>query len=338
MVFGRLGKRAPCIGVGKEGCGAFDLLVPDAAFHHVYIERNCYYPIRDGDYIQKCLGDKKVLLMGDSTTQGLLQEALGMWSEVKPYRNPMNKSDICSYQESYKREQRRVVGTWSSSFCDIQGEARQHAVILQGRQSIAVPASQSLRRPKCRGLGNLAERSAVHDLTEQLQHFDVLLFHSCDHDLCHEATGGKPRLLEEYRKNLKYLPKILRKRAAGKRIIWLSCAAQGNLTTTTRFTQTQVFKWRMDRLALEMCNENGWEFIDGFSLYSAALVKSRWFEHRGIAGELHTHSHCCPRGNASELAALAREENLLPYRLAYQGGVGYLPRMLMQVIFNQICG
>ena len=39
-------------GVGKEGCGAFDLLVPDAAFHHVYIERNCYYPIRDGDYIQ----------------------------------------------------------------------------------------------------------------------------------------------------------------------------------------------------------------------------------------------------------------------------------------------
>ena len=26
--------------------------------------------------------------------------------------------------------------------------------------------------------GNLAERSAVHDLTEELQHFDVLLFHS----------------------------------------------------------------------------------------------------------------------------------------------------------------
>ena len=48
------------------------------------------------------------------------------------------------------------------------------------------------------------------------------------------------RLLEEYRKNLKYLAKILRKRAAGKRIIWLSCAAQGNLTTTTRFTQTQA--------------------------------------------------------------------------------------------------
>ncbi len=47
----------------------------------------------------------------------------------------------------------------------------------------------------------------------------------------------------------------------------------------------------------------------------------------------------CPRGNASELAALAKDsENLLPYRLAYQGGVGYLPRMLMQVIFNQICG
>ena len=45
------------------------------------------------------------------------------------------------------------MGTWSSSFCDIQGEARQQAVILQGRQSIAVPASQSLRRPKCRGLG-----------------------------------------------------------------------------------------------------------------------------------------------------------------------------------------
>lgn len=52
------------------------------------------------------------------------------------------------------------------------------------------------------------------------------------------------RLLEEYRKNLKYLAKILRKRAAGKRIIWLSCAAQGNLTTTTRFTQTQAI-WGM---------------------------------------------------------------------------------------------
>lgn len=37
---------------------------------------------------------------------------------------------------------------------------------------------------------------------------------------------------------------------------------------------------------------NGWEFIDGFSMYSTALPKSRWFDHRGIAGDLHTHSHC----------------------------------------------
>ena len=43
---------------------------------------------------RKCLGDdKKVLLLGDSTTHGLLQEALSMWSEVKPYINGLNKSD-----------------------------------------------------------------------------------------------------------------------------------------------------------------------------------------------------------------------------------------------------
>jgi len=42
---------------------------------------------------RKCLGDDtKVLLLGDSTTHGLLQEALTMWSEVKPYINGLNKS------------------------------------------------------------------------------------------------------------------------------------------------------------------------------------------------------------------------------------------------------
>ena len=44
---------------------------------------------------RKCLGDDtKVLLLGDSTTHGLLQEALTMWSEVKPLINGLNKSHL----------------------------------------------------------------------------------------------------------------------------------------------------------------------------------------------------------------------------------------------------
>lgn len=34
-------------GLGQQGCGAFDLLFPDTAFHHVYVERDCYYLLRD---------------------------------------------------------------------------------------------------------------------------------------------------------------------------------------------------------------------------------------------------------------------------------------------------
>ena len=41
---------------------------------------------------------------------------------------------------------------------------------------------------------------------------------------------------------------------------------------------------------------NGWEFIDGFSFYSAALVRDRWFDHRGLSGDVHTHSHCTSAG------------------------------------------
>ena len=37
---------------------------------------------------------------------------------------------------------------------------------------------------------------------------------------------------------------------------------------------------------------NQWEFIDGFSLYSAAMLRPRWFDHLGKVGDLHTHSFC----------------------------------------------
>ena len=220
----------------------------------------------------------------------------------------------------------------------------------------------------------------------------------------------------------------MRKHAPGKRIIWLSCAAQSGLSTQWHFSQRQeggsrsgkaqrrkkssfwwgqnleqnqnlehsvevlellksinftvlavlkAIKWRMDRLAFEMCQQklsgqfyvgvfggpgffwsadvcsalqtnffvcqvfgrlflsswtvsfcavsflspkrNGWEFIDGFSLYSAAMLRPRWFDHRGREGDLHTHSHCCPRGNPAELEWLRQEDDQLPYRLAYQG-------------------
>ena len=39
-------------GVGLRGCGAFSLLQPDSSFRHVYLERNCYYPLRNDRYIQ----------------------------------------------------------------------------------------------------------------------------------------------------------------------------------------------------------------------------------------------------------------------------------------------
>lgn len=96
------GKHLPCKGFGRKGCGAFGLLLPDSEFHHVYLERRCYYPLRDDRNLQKCLfrDDLKVLLHGDSTTHGLLQEAQGMWSEVKPFKDALNKSESCRYNAS----------------------------------------------------------------------------------------------------------------------------------------------------------------------------------------------------------------------------------------------
>ena len=43
-----------CAGFGRKGCGAFGLLLPDSEFHHVYLERRCYYPLRD-DRLLQCL-------------------------------------------------------------------------------------------------------------------------------------------------------------------------------------------------------------------------------------------------------------------------------------------
>lgn len=40
-------------GVGQQGCGAFSLLSPDRVFHHIYMERDCYYILRDDRNIQK---------------------------------------------------------------------------------------------------------------------------------------------------------------------------------------------------------------------------------------------------------------------------------------------
>jgi hypothetical protein len=51
---------------------------------------------------------------------------------------------------------------------------------------------------------------------------------------------------------------------------------------------------------------NQWEFIDGFSLYSAAMLRPRWFDHRGKVGDLHTHSFCT-------LAALGRQAMWVPH-------------------------
>ena len=37
-----------------------------------------------------------MLLHGDSTVHGLLQEGLEMWSDIKPFKNPRNKSFLAN--------------------------------------------------------------------------------------------------------------------------------------------------------------------------------------------------------------------------------------------------
>ena len=37
-----------------------------------------------------------MLLHGDSTVHGLLQEGLEMWSDIKPFKNPRNKSVLAN--------------------------------------------------------------------------------------------------------------------------------------------------------------------------------------------------------------------------------------------------
>ena len=261
----QVGGALKCSNLGVGGCGELGLLRPDPEFHHVYVERSCYYPVRNGAAIQSCLKKQKVVLLGDSTTQGLLSEALVMWSEKKPYKSFENKSDVCSYKQHYEPRRGRWVGQWTSPYCDAKGSVTMSDVTLGGRAVIHSPQWSYLRSPQCKGLGNLADRQVGRELAKQLNAFSIVVLHSCDHDLCNKINP-KPKLLQQYRINLKRLAKLLQAHAKRKRIIWLSCAAQGNLAATQYFTQTQLFKWRMDRLALEMCRENGWEFVDVFSL------------------------------------------------------------------------
>ena len=327
-----------CAGVGEMGCGNLDLLRPDAAFHHVYVESNCYYPVRDGPTMQRCLGNRKVLMLGDSTTMGLLTDAIAMWGQEKPFKNPSNYSDVCKYHEKYMPGRGGVHGSWTSHLCRGRDPTPdRHHVSFGGRKTISTPDTSYLRSPRCAGLGNLADRKAAGKFAAQLKGADVIIVHSCDHDLCNRGFS-KPKLLSKYEANLKRLAGLFRKHASGKRILWLSCSAQSGLAWANVTTQTQLYKWRMDRLALEACRRHTWEFVDAFSLTSAALLQVNWWDHRGgLAGGIHFHSSCCPVGDRSEIAALAELEDQLPYRLAWQGGAGYISKMLAQVLFNQVC-
>ena len=74
-------------------------------------------------FSRKCLADKKVLLHGDSTTHGLLQEALGMWSEVKPHKDPANKSDVCRFNAAAAIHDGEEIprNSWTSDYCNFRG-------------------------------------------------------------------------------------------------------------------------------------------------------------------------------------------------------------------------
>ena len=74
-------------------------------------------------FSRKCLADKKVLLHGDSTTHGLLQEAIGMWSEVKPHKDPANKSDVCRFNAAAAIHDGEEIprNSWTSDYCNFRG-------------------------------------------------------------------------------------------------------------------------------------------------------------------------------------------------------------------------
>eukprot|EP00438_Fugacium_kawagutii_P035479 Skav215826 [mRNA] locus=scaffold2501:28277:39759:+ [translate_table: standard] len=126
----------------------------------------------------KCLQNaSRVLFVGDSTTQGLLQEAIGMYSEVRVNKDQLNKSDVCQYEESYSKESGKTVGLWSSPYCMSNGESRLREVTLGGRSVMAMPLDL-FRKPKCQGLSNLADASMLSELKDQLPLFNVLVLHS----------------------------------------------------------------------------------------------------------------------------------------------------------------
>ena len=207
----------------------------------MYVERSCYYPVRNAATIRSCLKQQRVVFLGDSTTRGLVYEAMVMWSDTKPYKNYENKSDVCMYRERMMpvRGGKRLVGTWESSQCSSKGDVAVADVTFGGHSMIHSPEWSYLRQPRCMGMGNLADRQAGEKFAKQLKPFNIAVIHSCDHDLCNRFNA-KPKMLEQYRLNLRRLAKLLRKHAKGKRIIWLSCAAQGNLGKNAYYTQTQL--------------------------------------------------------------------------------------------------
>ena len=170
-----------------------------------------------------------------------MYEAMVMWSDTKPYKNYENKSDVCTYRERMMpvKGGKRLVGTWESSQCSSKGDVAVADVTFGGHSMIHSPEWSYLRQPRCMGMGNLADRQAGEKFAKQLKPFNIAVIHSCDHDLCNRFNA-KPKMLEQYRLNLRRLAKLLRKHANGKRIIWLSCAAQGNLGKNAYYTQTQL--------------------------------------------------------------------------------------------------
>merc|ERR1712083_317793 len=60
-----------------------NLLLLDEAFSHVYTELDCFYPLIGREDVNACLQGKRVALIGDSTTEGQLEDILHMWYDYQ---------------------------------------------------------------------------------------------------------------------------------------------------------------------------------------------------------------------------------------------------------------
>lgn len=281
-----------------------NLLLLDEAFSHVYTELDCFYPLIGREDFNTCLQGKRVALIGDSTTEGQLEDILHMWYDYQ--RDTTGRPvDHRNYHVS-KRD---------TALKNLSGRFSWPNIWY---------------KPWRYGLAHLRDNAKMQKLLNAIDTSDVIVMHTCGHDLSNYDDGHpKNHVFVTFRENAKLLSSTIRQKyqehGKQKRFIWLSCNFQ---VASAYSTGVALYNFMMNRIVhdeiLNKCKDFI-EMVDVFPMFYSSVHQKLWH---------HTTAEGIPTGNYHhhEYSWTLKGE-----RLGKFGGAGYLSKVKTQRMFHQIC-